>query len=722
MSKRAFTILTVTAAVLIIGIAAGIMRLYSGQGNGEERETDFIEDHPLLKAVPSDAAIVLCAKDFGHINTLLDDSTAVFREITSCRFDRIASSRFNSLRRAPAIISVHYSKDMPPLLAVEAGKAAADTTEDVRNLLDAAEAGGLSCRIHAGTVFISPSETIISSAIRHIDEGTGVLAARGFAEIASRMSGDDVLFLSHSYASYIIDAYLGKKHRQTKEFVKGLAVWTALSLDRHNGKGVTMHGKMLYGDEQSYYLNIITKAAGNQVKVAEVVPANVEFIADIPVKDISGYFKAYRKYLDSKNGLDSYEAELSAQKKANGKSAEEWAASLKLQEIAVADLPFGEGRRKVVLFRPGVKNFSLPENSDFSSCASTLFGKLFTAETGSVSAVVNGWIVTGPADCMEEYSKESFLATTLSSRLDSEGLSERIPQKGCGFWAYHSLSEDADLIGVNFSPMMAKGCRNILKGAEYVPAFLSAVSDGKRLDLEMNVDRIAAPMGVLDAAGKGGNTVAVPEGPFKVRNCATGKVNTFYQNSHLSICLQDENGKDQWGVPFKEPICGYVQEIDYFNNGKIQYLFAAGSQLYLIDRLGRFVSGFPVQTGKKIVAGPVVYDFTGAKGYTAMVLHEDNTVGFYDLHGRTVSGWNGITSDETIVLVPELLEGEGQRYWVVRTAARAMVFPFNGGEPLVKGEGSRTIRPDSKITITAKGFSAGCVDGKERTFKPEKQK
>ena len=173
-------------------------------------------------------------------------------------------------------------------------------------------------------------------------------------------------------------------------------------------------------------------------------------------------------------------------------------------------------------------------------------------------------------------------------------------------------------------------------------------------------------------------------------------------------------------MPFKSKICGYVQEVDYYNNGKIQYLFAAGSQMYLIDRLGRFVSGFPVETGKIIAAGPAVYDFTGAKGYTAMVLHNDNTVGYYDLHGKQVPSWKGITADETIKSLPELLEGNGKKFWVVRTSAQTLVFPFTGGEVLVKGEGNKMIRPDSKVEITDKGFSAVCYDGKERTFKSGK--
>ena len=178
-----------------------------------------------------------------------------------------------------------------------------------------------------------------------------------------------------------------------------------------------------------------------------------------------------------------------------------------------------------------------------------------------------------------------------------------------------------------------------------------------------------------------------------------------------------------WGIPFRYPVLGYVKQIDFYDNGKLQYLFAADSKLYLIDRLGRFVGGFPVDLGKKIAVGPEVFEFDGAKRYTAMVLHKDNTVGLYDLHGKAPVSWNGITANETIKSLPELLDGKDQKYWVVRTSSQTLVYPFEGGEPVVKGEGKKMIRPDSKITINEKGaVVARCYDGKDRTFKPNNEK
>ena len=721
MGRKTLTLLIAAAVILIGGIAFAVMKLYSETGRPSEQVGDsrFLESNRLVEAVPSDAAIVMCFKNFGRACELLGDSLAVFGELASNKFDRIAAGQPGGLKKMPAILSVHYSKDMPPLMIIDAGKAIADSTADLKVLLAAADSSGLLTRINGNLVLISSSQTIINSSVRHLDGGHSILEAKGFTEIASAIetTGDDVIFFSNAYTDNIMGAFMSGKHRKSCSFIKELSEWTAFSVNGLSESGAAMRGSLLYSNEPSYYLNVLSHAGASSVGIADAVPGNVGFIVDIPVGNITAYIKAYRAYLDSRSRLDKYEVLLQAQKKESGRNAEEWARSLDIKEIAVINLHFEGKPRPLLLLRPG--NRQTEESVGAMSCAGyarTVFGNIFTAGDESTCALVGKWIVIGAADCVAGYSEADFLKETLALRLKSEGL-EMVPQKNCCAWMYHSLSEDANLLDTNFSPMMAKGIRNILKGAAFVPVALSVVSEGGRMSLDFKIGRVEMSKGTVALSSARDTTVNVPQGPFKVLNSATGKTNTLYQNSHLSICLQDENGKDVWGVPFKSKICGYVQEIDYYNNGKLQYLFAAGSQMYLIDRLGRFVSGFPSETGKKIAAGPAVYDFTGAKGYTAMLLHTDNTVGYYDLHGKQVPSWKGVTADETIKSLPELLEGNGKRYWVVRTSAQTMVFPFQGGEPLVKGEGNRMIRPDSRIEITDKGFSAVCYDGKERTFK-----
>ena len=135
-----------------------------------------------------------------------------------------------------------------------------------------------------------------------------------------------------------------------------------------------------------------------------------------------------------------------------------------------------------------------------------------------------------------------------------------------------------------------------------------------------------------------------------------------------------------------------MESIDYYRNGRLQYLFAAGSRLYLIDRLGRFVSGFPAELGKEVLLGPSVCDVTGDGGYRAFVLHTDNTIELYNLHGQKAEGWETMTSGEFFKDLPEPVEHSGKKYWLVRTSGGPAVYGLNGGTPLSGKEAAKILK------------------------------
>ena len=122
-----------------------------------------------------------------------------------------------------------------------------------------------------------------------------------------------------------------------------------------------------------------------------------------------------------------------------------------------------------------------------------------------------------------------------------------------------------------------------------------------------------------DSVGNGGKSKMPPElkkeperretagkpSAYKVKNCRSGKLNTLRQNADKSLELIDETGKRQWKRTLGGYICGPVAEIDWFGNGKIQFLLCDGGRIYVIDRLGRDVSGFPKAAGVVVTKGPV---------------------------------------------------------------------------------------------------------------------
>lgn len=178
------------------------------------------------------------------------------------------------------------------------------------------------------------------------------------------------------------------------------------------------------------------------------------------------------------------------------------------------------------------------------------------------------------------------------------------------------------------------------------------------------------------------------DGPFEVKNCATGKMNSLLLADGNLTLTETATDLLLWSRPFPGHLAGRAATVDYFANGKLQFLFISGDALHLYDRLGREVGGFPVTLRKPVLLGPVVYDFSAQRRYNIIVLNRDNTIDMYNLKGVAPSSWKGIAPKEKITGLPEYRVEGGKSYWIVHTETNTQVYDFYAGEPIKVLEGN----------------------------------
>ena len=713
MNKRVLITFIVLLCILLGGIVAAVGLLYSSGKKPAVQPVDrsVVEArYPLYGAVPSDAAMLLHFSDMEDGLRLLTDSTKVFgalvMESGKRGFDHFVSrvaglrkeGRLRSLGKTEMIVSLHYSGDLVPLMILSAPK---DTTADIRLLLEVADSAKMAAELTRTALLVSPARTLTASAVRHLGDGVSVYDKQGFPEVVSAAAGKDALYFSHNYAGKLFGAWLNRPYSSFSDFFSTMADWSALVLEESAPGKLRMKIHSSFGERASCFLHVLSPA---ETRAAAVVPSSAFFAVDLPIANTGQWIEAYRKYLDAAKKLGAYKSADAAFQKANGLSAEQWARSLDIKEVAKAIVPFENGAESLLFIRPGkadagliLKDTGLASFKEYrpsvlpfawKGYVPLLFGSVFGLSDETMFTWRDGWMIVGSGKAVAQLVREDN-GQPLRDFLPSSGTSLRIPEKGAAFAAY--ISMNAGLADDVFRPALAAAWKRTLEGVVTEPGVL-ALEAGAAGTLSIDCVTVRAARG---KASEGAATVSidVPRGPFKVTNSGTGKENTFSQADNMALQLRDENGKTLWSIPFQTPLCGRVEEVDYYANGRIQFLFASGSRLYLIDRLGRIVSGFPSETGKAIALGPAVYDFTGAHGYTAVVLHEDNTVGMYDLHGKVRDGWAGIACESAMTALPELVTVEGKRYWIARTsAAEPSVYGFMGGEPLAKGEARKVLK------------------------------
>ena len=510
MNRKTLVTYISVAAVLILGIAAGVYFLY-GKKSSVGSKTPVAESFTLLGAVPSDAALLLCCEDFGRASAELSDSTSLLRLLVSdgkknpfCNYlARVSSlmtpgSGARALHSRQMALSLHYSGSMLPLMVVrlhEADSLQASLLSSIAADYDLAsesvEAGDGSAML-----LVSVSETLIGSSKRHLSEGVSILSDKSFADCASSIGGNEVLFLSNEYADRLAAHFLSKRLRKYSSFLKRFADWTAFSLESVRDDRTEAVGLAHCGSGSDRFAAFLSSVEPSELSFEEVVPSGAVYALAAGLKDVGTYVEAFRK--GQVTDMQKYKSEQEKLRRREGIEPENWAKALEIKEVVkTAWLSSEDGLLEAVMVRVGRKNYELitgsrntkahrasllnPQKYSFGGFAASLFGQAFSVDADSSYVMTGEWIVSGSPRAMEDYAARLAESDCLGRKLDETGASSVLPLRDCTLAAYFSP------VGWNSQEYCSKtlcGVADELKEAlGFEPAVLSVGADGLELKI-----------------------------------------------------------------------------------------------------------------------------------------------------------------------------------------------------------------------------------------------
>ena len=692
MGKKTLWALLAALGGMVAVVAVLLALLYGGSSSSSEKKSfDPSDADPLYCCIPSNAVAL---GRFPSLQDALGSITEARGALGAKLSASLEGGELGRLGREPLAVSLHYVKSIVPLYVLGAGESGdQDYDADIQKIKDIFASAGFKAeecdcsgiisvtpRLKSRRIILaSPSESIINSALRHIESGSSIYDAAGFPEAAARLGSKGQFLVSAPDADKLLPELLTREtFRPYLKTVSSFCGWAGFETDFTRGD-FSISG-LVCSSGATDGVNVLSSLKASSCKAFSAAPSSTLFLLSLPLKSLSASLEAYDLYLEMNMKLSDVKAERKAAGARAGVSPKEWITSLGAEEIGRLSFCSGGKTLSVNLLR-GSKVKATDSLSAYPAAGllASLFGKTFALEDESVFTVWDGeWIVSGSPEAVGAYRAE--MDRSLSAKLSDAGLKGSLPSSAV-LAAYFSIDMDASCATSVFSADAAKSLHSQAAGSDIMPALLT-ISPEKGEGCLVDLKITGADFKKTKAAAGEESGVSVPEGPWTVKNCATGKNNTLVQNANLSLSLKDETGKALWTVPFSGKVCGTVCNIDYFRNGKVQFLFASGSKIYLLDRLGRSVSPFPLELGKKIVLGPAAYDFSGARKYNILVLFDDNSIGMYNLEGKVPSQWKGICPQDKILSLPERVDKDGKTFWTVTTSRGTLTYPFGGGTPL----------------------------------------
>ena len=130
--------------------------------------------------------------------------------------------------------------------------------------------------------------------------------------------------------------------------------------------------------------------------------------------------------------------------------------------------------------------------------------------------------------------------------------------------------------------------------------------------------------------------------PTPVKNHLTNETELVCADVKNNLYLLSNTGKILWRKNIDEKILGKIKQVDYFNNGKLQMLFNTENQLYIIDRNGNNVSGFPIKLVGAAANGLTLFDYEHNRNYRLWIPLKNNTTVCYAINGKQLMDFSPV--------------------------------------------------------------------------------
>ena len=211
---------------------------------------------------------------------------------------------------------------------------------------------------------------------------------------------------------------------------------------------------------------------------------------------------------------------------------------------------------------------------------------------------------------------------------------------------------------------------------------------------------------------------ALTFGPKAIQNFNDNSIEFVVQDASHQFHLLTEEGEVVFAKTLDGPVVTEVFQVDYYKNGKLQLLFATASQLYLIDRFGNLLPGFPVKFEGEEIEHLSLVDYDSNKEYRYFLSGESGNLWLLDKKGTPLEGWNPKRLGTRVAVRPahHRIVGLGDRMVILGQSGDLFFFNRRGepelGSPIKLGAGLQTsyvllergsARETRLVTVTTEG-------------------
>ncbi len=172
--------------------------------------------------------------------------------------------------------------------------------------------------------------------------------------------------------------------------------------------------------------------------------------------------------------------------------------------------------------------------------------------------------------------------------------------------------------------------------------------------------------------------------PTLVRDHNTGQDNMVVFDQAKNIYLVSTDGQVLWKKRVDALPESEIFEVDYYRNGKIQYLFNTRDFIYLLDKNGENVESYPRKINPSATNGLNLFDYSNKRDYRMMIALSDKRIYNYKLDGSQVKGWAKPRTNDIVLEPVQRLVADGKDYIIINDANNDLTIVNRRGNVRIK--------------------------------------
>jgi len=556
---------------------------------------------------------------------------------------------------------------------------------------------------HGGLLVFSPDKELLENSVRFMNSGKIITDNPGLKRLYTT-TGKDAnanIYINYPEAEKFTDKIL---RPEDAAFLHSFADWSAFDMDIKEDY-FSLNGFTGTRDTLFQYLDLFKNQEAKSSSILEIIPANVEFFQLFTFSDNPTFLKKIKEHSFTGNhlivdrDLINHEVDIQSEMreiiagecgrlsvpgnykyfiiKTKGKgltvnAIKGWLH--KLKDIEDNDLSSIESTYKIDRVNE-VKVYKSP----VLNLPAQVFGKLSGPGNYQYFTFSGNNMVFGESgEALKEFAYQNILGKTITADEYFKEMSNHFSSKSNVF-LYANPSLLSGPISSALLPETALKINQNLENWKRFDAFSFQSTSAEDLHYFHVFVHFSHHL------RKYVNTVwqrKLESGcsfkPAIVINHNTNEKEIFVQDKTDNIYLISNAGSILWRLHIDGPILGEVKQIDFYRNGKLQYLFNTKNKIYLLDRNGNNVESYPVSLRSPATTGLSLFDYDNNGEYRIFVPVEDLNIYLYDKYGKIISGWRFRGTDHPVNQPVSYLRSGSKDYIIARDLNRIYLLDRRG--------------------------------------------